>query len=285
VAERLCGVVINADSMQVYRDLRIITARPTPAEEVRVPHRLYGYVDAAESYSVGRWLIDAGAALAEADALGRVPILVGGTGLYFKALTHGLSAVPAIPPEIRSAVRARLSRHSAPALHAELAARDPATAERLRPGDGIRIARALEVLEATGRPLSDWHHSGLPPLIEPPHAVAIFLDAQRHELHRRIDARFDAMLHAGALDEVRALVDRRLDPLSPALKAHGVPWLRKVLAGEMTLAAATEAGKRDTRRYTKRQRTWFRHQLPDFVWIAPEHAESHVQEALNAVSS
>jgi tRNA dimethylallyltransferase len=284
LAERLSGIVINADSMQVYGDLRIITARPTPAEEARVPHRLYGHVDAAENYSVGRWLVDAGAALAEADALARIPILVGGTGLYFKALTHGLSAVPAIPAEIRCAVRDRLARHGAPALHAELALRDGATAARLRSGDGIRIVRALEVLEATGRPLSDWHRSGMPALIDPKHVVALFLDAERQQLYRRIEARFDAMLAAGALEEVRALDARRLDPLSPALKAHGVPCLRKVLAGEMTLADATEAAKRDTRRYTKRQRTWFRHQLPDFVWIAPEHAERHVYEASNAVS-
>src|SRR5262249_16707756 len=152
--------------MQVYRDLRIITARPIPAEEARVPHRLYGHVDAAENYSVGRWLIDAGAALAEANALARIPILVGGTGLYFKALTQGLSAGPPIPPEIRSAVRDRLVRHGAPALHAELALRDGATAARLRSGDAIRIVRALEVLEATGRPLSDWHRSGMPALID-----------------------------------------------------------------------------------------------------------------------
>jgi tRNA dimethylallyltransferase len=284
LAERLSGLVINADSMQVYRDLRIITARPTLAEEARVPHRLYGHVDAAESYSVGRWLADAGAALAEAQASARVPILVGGTGLYFKALTHGLSAVPAIPPQIRSAVRERLARQGAPALHDELARSDAATAARLRSADGIRIARALEVLEATGRPLSDWHRSGMPALIDPERAVALFLDAERHGLYRRIEARFDAMLGAGALDEVRALDRRRLDPLSPALKAHGVPWLRKVLAGEMTLADATEAAKRDTRRYTKRQRTWFRHQLPDFVWIAPEHAERYVQQTLSAVS-
>ncbi|MEA2982796.1 MAG: tRNA dimethylallyltransferase [Alphaproteobacteria bacterium] len=266
------GVVVNADSMQVYRDLRTITARPSAAEEAEVPHRLYGHVDAAENYSVGRWCRDARAALDEAKSEGRVPILVGGTGLYFKALTQGLSAVPPTPPEIRAMVRARCDAEGAAVLHAELSRRDPAMAARLKPGDRMRIARALEVLEATGRSLADWHRDGLPAILDPDQALKIFLAVDRAELHRRIDARFDAMLAAGALDEVRALTARGLDPMLPAMKAHGVPWLRRHLAGEISLKEAAEGGKQDTRRYTKRQATWFRHQMPGWTWVEPEKA-------------
>jgi tRNA dimethylallyltransferase len=282
IAERLGGVVINADSMQVYRDLRIITARPTLEDEARVPHRLYGHVDAAENYSVGRWCEDVRAALAEAEREGRMPILVGGTGLYFKALTQGLSAVPPTPPEIRTAVRARCDAEGAAVLHAELSRRDPAMAQRLRPGDRMRIARALEVLEATGRSLADWHRDGMPAILDPDAALKIFLVPARAELHRRIDARFDAMLAAGALDEVRALAARNLDPMLPAMKAHGVPWLRRHLAGEITLSAATVGGKADTWRYTKRQLTWFRHQMPGWTWLASEKAEATIMAVLTA---
>jgi tRNA dimethylallyltransferase len=272
LAEKFGGVVINADSMQVYRDLKIITARPSPEEEARAPHRLYGHVDAAENFSVGRWLVDARAALAQAGEGGQVPIFVGGTGLYFKALTMGLSAVPPIPDDVRTAVRAQLADKGPQALHAELARRDPATAARLKPGDRTRVARALEVLEATGRPLADWQREGMPPILDPARATRIFLVPDRAELYRRIDARFDAMLVAGALDEVAALAARRLDPLLPAMKAHGVPWLRRHLAGELSLADAAAEGKKDTRHYAKRQVTWFRHQMPDWTWVTPEQA-------------
>jgi tRNA dimethylallyltransferase len=280
LAQRLGGTVINADSMQVYRDLRIITARPTEADVARVPHLLYGHVDAAENYSAGRWCLDAGAALAEVERAGRLPIVVGGTGLYFKTLTQGLAAVPPIPPAIRAAVRGRLAAEGAAALHAELAACDAASAQRLMPGDRARVTRALEVMLATGRSLTDWHREGLPPALDPDRAVKIFLAAERAELYRRIDARFDAMLAAGALDEVHVLARRRLDPALPAMKAHGVPWLIRHLEGEIDLAAAAEGGKRDTRRYTKRQATWFRHQLPDWTWVAPEMAPDEIRRAL-----
>src|SRR5919109_353087 len=236
LAEALGGTIINADAMQVYRDLRVLTARPSPAEERG----------------------------------GGVPILTGGTGLYFKALTRGLAAVPPIPAQIRLAVRARLVREGIAALYAELSERDGATARRLMPGDRARISRALEVVLATGRSLTDWHREGMTPTLDPQLAVKVFLDVDRAELYRRIDARFDAMLRVGALDEVRTLASRRLDPALPAMKAHGVPWLIRHINGEIDLAAAVEAAKRDTRRYTKRQATWFRHQLPDWTWIAPE---------------
>jgi tRNA dimethylallyltransferase len=272
LAQGLDGSIINADSMQVYRDLRIITARPGPEEEARVPHLLYGHVDAAENYSVGRWCVDARAAVAAVERAGRLPIVVGGTGLYFKALTHGLAAVPPIPADIRSGVRDRLKGEGIAPLYAELSDRDPATAQRLRPGDRARVTRALEVVLATGRSLTDWHSEGMAPALDPDGAVKIFLDADRAELYRRIDVRFDAMLASGALDEVRALSRRGLDPALPAMKAHGVPWLIRALEGEIDLAAAAEEGKRDTRRYTKRQATWFRHQLPDWTWVAPDMA-------------
>jgi tRNA dimethylallyltransferase len=276
LARRLDGVVVNADSMQVYRDLRVITARPNADEEASAPHSLYGHVDAAENYSVGRWLADVQPVLAEIQASGRVPIVVGGTGLYFKALTRGLAAVPPIPPEIRTAVRDRAARLGPAALHVELAARDPAAAARLAPADRVRIARALEVLEATGRSLIEWHGTGMPALLNDAETAKLFLDPDRAELNGRIDARFEAMLAAGALDEVRALDARGLDPLLPAMKAHGVPWLRRWLRGEIPLERASEGGRRDTRHYAKRQLTWFRHQLPDWPWAAPEDAERAV---------
>jgi tRNA dimethylallyltransferase len=278
LARHIGGTIVNADSMQVYRDLRVITARPTPEEELAVPHRLYGHVDAVENYSVGRWLADVGPALAEVRATGRVPILVGGTGLYFKALTQGLSSVPPVPAEIRSAVRARLNAEGSEALHAELSRRDSAGAA-LKPGDRTRIARALEVLEATGQPLSQWHDKGLPPLLDASKAVKVFLAPERPDLRRRVDARFDAMLGAGAFDEVRALAARKLDPLLPAMKAHGVPWLIRHLNGEISLGDAAQGAKNDTRRYTKRQFTWVRHQLADWTWMAPEGAFAEVLRA------
>jgi tRNA dimethylallyltransferase len=273
LAQKNGGVVINADSMQVYRDLRVITARPTPEEEARAPHRLYGHVDAAVNFSAGSWVTDAAKVLAEAREQSALPIFVGGSGLYFKALTRGLSAVPPIPPQIREGVRARLERDGIEALHAELGKRDPASAERLKPRDRTRIARALEVVEATGRSLTDWHSDGLPPLLPPGAFSALFLEPEREALYARIDARFDAMLKEGALAEVAALAVRRLDPLLPAMKAHGVPALIRHLEGEITLEEAAAIGRADTRHYAKRQFTWFRHQLPEFEWVRPEAAE------------
>jgi len=262
LAEALGGTIINADSMQVYRDLRIVTARPSAQEEARVPHLLYGHVDAAENYSVGRWCVDASAALAAVERAGRLPVVVGGTG------------------QIRSAVRERLEREGTAALYAELSARDAATARRLMPRDRARVTRALEVILATGRSLTDWHRDGMKPALDPAAAVKLFLDVERAELYRRIDARFDAMLASGALDEVRALGRRDLDPALPAMKAHGVPWLIRHLNGEIDLATAVDGAKRDTRRYSKRQGTWFRHQLPDWTWATLGTALGEIRRAL-----
>ncbi|MBR0717034.1 tRNA (adenosine(37)-N6)-dimethylallyltransferase MiaA [Bradyrhizobium liaoningense] len=272
LAQNIGGVVINTDSMQVYRDLRVITARPAREDEALVPHRLYGHVDAGVNFSAGAWLTDAAAALAEAQAKGRVPIFIGGTGLYFKALTAGLSTVPPIPAEVREGVRARLEQNGVEALHAELMRRDPRAAERLKVRDRTRIARALEVVEATGRSLLDWHREGEPPLLPKDSFRALFLAPERDELYARIDARFDAMLGAGALKEVERLAARHLDPLLPAMKAHGVPALIRHLGGEISLDEAAAIGRADTRHYAKRQFTWFRHQLHEFEWVKPAEA-------------
>jgi len=276
------GVVINADSMQVYRDLRIITARPTAADEALVPHRLYGHVDAAVNFSAGAWVSDAAKALDGARAQGRLPIFIGGTGLYFKALTAGLSVVPPIPAEVRDDVRARLERNGVEALHAELARRDPPAAGRLNLRDRTRIARALEVIEATGRSLLDWQQEGQPPLLPKDSFRAVFLAPERDELYARIDARFDAMLGAGALREVERLAARHLDPLLPAMKAHGVPALIRHLRGGLSLEEAAGIGRADTRHYAKRQFTWFRHQLPEFEWVRPNEARGWLATMVSA---
>jgi tRNA dimethylallyltransferase len=282
LAEKIGGTVINTDSMQVYADLRVLTARPARQEEARVPHRLYGHVDAAVNYSAGSFVIDAAAALGEARAQTRVPIFVGGTGLYFKALTRGLSAVPPIPAEVREAVRARLERDGVEVLHEELARHDPVSAARLKPRDRTRIARALEVVETTGRALADWHSEGQPPLLPQGEFRALFLAPEREALYARIDARFDVMLKSGALEEVARLAARQLDPLLPAMKAHGVPTLLRHLKGEITLEEAAEIGRADTRHYAKRQFTWFRHQLPEFEWVKPEAATAWLERELRS---
>jgi len=283
LAEKLGGTIVNADSMQVYRDLRIITARPSPADEARVPHRLYGHVDASENYSVGRWCRDVAEALAETAAQGHVPILVGGTGLYFKALTRGLAAVPPIPAEIRAQVRGRLQSEGVGPLYGELAKCDPVTAQRLMPNDRSRILRALEVVLATGRSLSDWHRDGQPALIDPERAAKVFITCERRQLVARIETRFAAMLKAGALKEVAVLAARRLDPMLPAMKAHGVPWLIRHLNGEISLEEAAEGSIMDTRRYAKRQVTWFRNQMKDWPSAGPDEAPKALESQLAGI--
>jgi tRNA dimethylallyltransferase len=278
LAARINGVIVNADSMQVYRDLRIITARPTVQEEAQAKHLLYGHVDASENYSVGRWLRDAQLAIEDVKAAGQVPIVVGGTGLYFLTLTRGLAAVPPIPADIRAEVRGRLEGEGVAPLYAELMERDPVTAHRLMPGDRSRITRALEVVLATGRSLSDWHRDGMPAIVDPGQAAKFFLDLDREELGRRIDTRFDAMLERGALEEVEKLAARGLNPSLPAMKAHGVPWLMGHLRGEIGLEEAAEGGKRDTKRYTKRQATWFRNQAPDWPWLSADEILARAAE-------
>ncbi|MCS6987045.1 MAG: tRNA (adenosine(37)-N6)-dimethylallyltransferase MiaA [Sphingomonadaceae bacterium] len=247
------GVVVNADASQLYRDLRVLTARPTPEEEAEVPHALYGILDGDETCSAARWAELAAHAIAEARATGRLPILVGGTGLYLATLVEGIAPVPPIPPDVRAAVRAL----PADALRAALAAEDPVMAARLHPGDRQRQARALEVVRATGRSLAHWHAErtgGIGP------AVALdihLLLPDRATLARRIDRRIDHMLQAGALEEVRRLAARGLAPDRPVMKALGVRPLLAHLAGATDLATAVARLRHETRAYAKRQRTWF----------------------------
>ncbi len=276
LAERLGGEIVNADSMQVYRDFRILTARPSLEEEAQAPHHLYGHVDAGALYSTGRWLSDALVAIADIQARGRMPILAGGTGLYFKALTEGLADIPAADPETRAELRARAEREGAAALHAELAARDPVTAARLEPNDAPRILRALEVLETTGESISALHAATKPALARGAWA-GVALTPERDALYASINARFEKMLEAGALDEVRAFAGRGLDPALPAMKAHGAPALMAHLRGELSLDEAAEIGRRDTRRYAKRQFTWIGGQMPDWPRIAVEALPERIE--------
>jgi tRNA dimethylallyltransferase len=271
LAERLGGTIINADSMQVYRDLSILTARPSGADEARVPHLMFATVDGATNFSVGQYLAAAEQALAQTREAERIPIFTGGTGLYFKALLNGLSDIPAIPAQIRAELRAQSAGLSPPDLHARLAAIDPATAVRLRPSDPQRILRALEVFAATGQPLSSFQGARVKPLLAAAECLSLFIAPRRAALHAAIDQRFDEMLAAGALDEVEALRQRQLDPALPIMRAHGVPHLVAHLENRIPLEEAARLGKRDTRAYVKRQFTFARHQLPEFLWLAPDN--------------
>jgi len=256
LADRLGGTVINADSMQVYRELRILTARPSPADEARVPHALYGVRPTAEPGSAAWWRTEALAAMAAS----RMPILCGGTGMYLAALTTGIADIPDPGPDARTEARDLLAAIGPNALHARLADADPATAATLRPNDSQRIARAWEVLRGTGQGLAAWHR--LAPQPPPWQFRMILLDPPRPDLRAAIAGRFAAMLDAGALDEVRVLLALHLDPALPAMRAHGVPELAAFLAGAITLAEATRRAILATSQYTKRQATWFRGRSP-----------------------
>lgn len=260
------GVVVNADSMQVYDTLDVLSARPQPEEMGGIEHRLYGHVPAGAAYSTGDWLREATAVVAELRAREKLPVFVGGTGLYFRALTGGLSDMPVIPEDVRERIRARLAEEGAEVLHEELAARDLQTAARLKPGDGQRIVRALEVLEATGKPISAFQTATGPMVIDPERAEKIVVLPDRAVLASRIDRRFGAMLRSGAIDEVKALLALRLSPAMPVMKAIGVPQIAAMLAGEMDEAEVIERGAAATRQYAKRQMTWFRNQL-DASWL------------------
>ena len=267
LAEEIGGVVINADSMQVYREAPILTAQPGEADKARVPHLLYGHVSAREVYSVGSWRADAADALAKAQAMGRVPVFVGGTGLYFMALTEGLADVPATPPEIRDAARALLDDIGVEALHAKLTDRDPLTASRLRPSDPQRVLRAFEVFEATGRPLAEWQSAPAEPVLKDRKVAAFVLDPPRPELRARIAQRFEAMVDAGGLEEARRL--EGLDPGLPAAKLLGLRPLQALAAGALTREEALDAAITGTRQFAKRQMTWFRHRMPHYIWFDP----------------
>ncbi len=267
MAEQHGGAIINADSMQVYRELRILTARPTPEEEARVPHLLFGHVSARDAYSVGRWLDDVAGALAWCAGAGRRPVIVGGTGLYFKALLEGLAPIPPAAPDVRAHWRREAGVRTAPELHGVLAGRDPEMAVRLDPGDTQRIVRALEVIDTTGVSLAEWQRRPGTPLIREAEAERYVIRRPREEVRRRVDARFDAMMKEGALDEARAVAELDLDPELPAARAHGLRPLIAHLKGEMDLQAAVEAGKLETRQYVKRQEIWLRRNMIAWKYI------------------
>jgi len=264
LARRLGGAVINADSQQVYRDWRILTARPTPGDEARAPHFLYGHLALEAEYSAGAWLRDLAETLEECRARDLRPIITGGTGLYFKALTEGLAPIPPIPPETRASAEAELQSLGLAGLHARLAERDPETAAALDPANPVRVLRAWEVLQATGTGLAEWRRATAPPLLALDQTVALALTPPRPWLIARCDARFDAMLEQGALDEVARVMALGLDPGLAGMKALGAPELMAHLAGEISLDEAATRAKTSTRRYAKRQLTWVRNQM--FRW-------------------
>lgn len=263
LARKHDGVVINADSMQVYDTLRILTARPSEEDMEDIPHYLYGHVPAGQAYSTGIWLREIEVLLQELRGIGKLPIIIGGTGLYFKALTGGLSPMPEIPVEIRTVMRDRLAVVGPEMLHLELARRDPAMADSLRAQDGQRIVRALEVLEATGTSLSVFQQLTGPMIVNPERARKIVVQPERAVLHARINGRFEKMLAMGAEEEVRSLLQLGLGDDMPVMRAIGVSQIRALLEGRSTLQDVYEGGAAATRQYAKRQMTWFRNQMDE----------------------
>ncbi|MBB4477640.1 tRNA dimethylallyltransferase [Rhizobium etli] len=263
LAKRYGGAVVNADSMQVYDTLRVLTARPSEDEMQGVPHHLYGHVPAGAAYSTGAWLRDVSALLPALKAAGQLPVFVGGTGLYFKALTGGLSDMPAIPEALRGKLRMRLLEEGPEGLYAELDAIDPAMSASLNRQDGQRIVRALEVIQATGRSIADFQGRSGPVLIDAEKARKIVVLPDRAILHARINGRFEKMLQQGAEDEVRALLALGLPAEAPVMKAIGVSQIAAMLKGEMRREEVLEKGAAATRQYAKRQMTWFRNQMDE----------------------
>ena len=274
------ATIINSDSMQVYRDLRLLTARPSREDELRVPHRLYGVFSGHRRCSAGRWCELAADSIAEAQAAGRTPIVVGGTGLYFQALVEGLAPVPDIPAAVRNRGRARLCELGNSRFHEELSARDPAMASRIRPSDQQRMLRAWEVVETTGVSLADWQNRQTRPQVPPgnlalPSQFAkILLSQPRESLYQRCDLRFDRMIAAGVVEEVRTLLSLEVPASHPIMKAVGVREIARHLAGEITLDMAVAAGQQATRRYAKRQMTWFRSRMVEWQKFDTQDMES-----------
>ena len=265
LAGQLDGVIVNADSMQVYRELAVLTARPSAGDMHRAPHQLYGHVSAATRYSVGRYQEEAAAALAGAREAGRVAIFVGGTGLYFDVLTKGLSPIPNVEPEIRAATRARFDSLGREAFFVELQTRDPVTAAKLRISDTQRVLRAMDVLDSTGLPLSHWQSMSGKPVLDGLRIARFVLAPPRESLNQRIDRRFETMVQSGALEEARALLD--LDQTLPAARALGLPQLTRHLRGEIPRETAILEAQMATKRYAKRQMTWFRNRMKDWNWL------------------
>ncbi|HEX5959331.1 MAG TPA: tRNA (adenosine(37)-N6)-dimethylallyltransferase MiaA [Hyphomicrobiaceae bacterium] len=283
LAERLGGTVINADSMQVYRELRLITARPSAEDEARAPHALYGCVSGADAYSAGRYAVDAARAIAEAQAAGRVPIVVGGTGLYFKALLEGLSPIPATDPGMRAYWRNEAARRPAPELHALLRERDPEMAMRLMPTDQQRIVRALEVLDSTGRSLAAWQREPGRPVLREAETKRLLVLPEQVAHRALIEARFDAMLAGGGLDEVRRLLEAGLSSELPVMRALGVAPLAAHLRGLRSLEDAAATAKSDTRKYAKRQLTWLRRNMITWKRIESQYLESLLRHDVSLI--
>lgn len=266
LAQKHGGIIVNTDSMQVYSVLRLLTARPSDADMDMVPHRLYGHVPPSVAYSTGEWARAVNQLIRDGEFGNRTPIFVGGTGLYFRALTQGLSSMPEVAPEIRQRWRDRLQEEGSVSLHALLTQRDPVAASTIRPNDGQRIVRALEVEEASGKPISWWQGKRGTPLVDAGSARKIVLEPERPLLAQRISNRFDGMVATGALDEVDEMEKLELDPALPSMKAIGLRELMQYRRGELSLGEAVEQAKTLTRQYAKRQSTWFRTQLDD-TWL------------------
>jgi tRNA dimethylallyltransferase len=282
IAEAIDGVIVNTDSMQVYRETRILTARPTDEDTAQAPHLLYGHVGVAESYSAGRYQAEAAHALRTARESGRVPIFTGGTGLYFGVLTEGIANIPEVPSGVREAVEALREDIGPKAFHDKLAMRDPQAAARLPDSDTQRTLRAYEVFEATGRPLSEWQKEMGDPLLGGMNLARFVISPPRDVLHDRINARFDAMLARGAMEEVAALEGLKLSPT--AQKIIGLRELREVAEGAMPLDEAREKSKAATRQYAKRQVTWFRGRMADWNWIEEGSLSNNISHILSELS-
>ena len=281
LAERTGGTIVNADSAQVYRDLRIVTARPSVEEEARAPHRLYGHRDGADPCSAAEWAAEARQAVAEVHSAGGLPILAGGTGLYLRTLIDGIAPVPEIDPAVRAEVRAL----DVAWAHERLAIEDPEAAARLRPTDTTRVARALEVVRSTGRPLAAWQKERVGGIGGDVDVRALVLLPPRIWLHERCDARFEKILSDEGIEEVRSLLKRGLNPVLPVMRAIGVPEIQAMLEGRMSRAEALEAGRTATRQYAKRQYTWFSRQPPAHWVRFGETPEGETAERALAVIS
>ena len=274
VAEEFDGQIINADSMQVYKELRIVTARPSEADEARLPHKMYGMISVAQSWSVGQWQAMAVEEIAACHAAGKLPVVTGGTGLYFKALMEGLADIPVADPEIRQNLTARLDKEGCEVLHEELKKVDAITAERIFPTDTQRLLRALEIYQSTGRSQSDWIADGNQGVPDDLRFLPLILQPPREQLYEKINQRFGAMVKEGALEEVRALSKLGLDPSLPAMKAVGVRELLAYEAGECSLEQSIAKAQKISRNYAKRQLTWFRNQIPEGKSYFAQYSES-----------
>jgi tRNA dimethylallyltransferase len=267
LAQALGGEIVGVDSMQIYADLRVLTARPSAADEALVPHHLVGVADGAQAWSVGRWLEAAKAVLDDLAARGKPAIVAGGTGLYFRALTNGLAMIPPVPLPARDAAEAEFNVNGEAGVRELLAQLDPEAEDRIEAGDRQRLVRALAVARHTGTPLSRWQ-AGTSPVLPPGSWRGVVLEPPREALYARCDARLQAMLHEGALEEVKALLDRKLSPDLPVMKAVGVRELARAVSGEVAIHVALAQAQQATRNYAKRQLTWFRNQTPDWRRLA-----------------